>query len=110
MALGRAGLTGGQGETGSGSRPIELTGDSPELVALFLLRQVAQMEQRAMGREAFDRAWLLDTYAECLSVVRGAPRRRGAGAAGQSDVGRKARQSRAREAAEAETGAGVRTR
>ena len=75
MALGRFGQQGGHlatGSGGSGTRVIELVGDSVEIVALALLRQVAQLEQRdSPGGEEFDRKWLLDAYAECLASARG---------------------------------------
>src|SRR5882672_4533814 len=74
MALGRF----GQGSSlssasGSGSRVIELVGDSPEIVALALLRQLAQLEQQELDatQANFDRNWLLNAYAECLTAVRG---------------------------------------
>ena len=52
------------------SRPIDLAGDSPELIAFALLRYLAQLEQQE-GRDTFDRAWMLDAYAECLEAVNG---------------------------------------
>jgi hypothetical protein len=57
----------------AGSRPIDLAGDSPELVAFALLRHLAQLEERAARNDLsrFDRTWLLDAYAECLAAVRG---------------------------------------
>ena len=51
-------------------RPIDLAGDSPELIAFALLRYLAQFEQQG-GRDTFDRAWMLDAYAECLEAVHG---------------------------------------
>jgi hypothetical protein len=50
-------------------RPVELTGDSPELIAFALLRYLAQLEQDS--GQAFDRAWMLDAYSECLEAVAG---------------------------------------
>ena len=50
-------------------RPIDLAGDSPELIAFALLRYLAQIEQDS--GQVFDRAWMLDAYAECLETVRG---------------------------------------
>jgi hypothetical protein len=52
---------------------IELVGDSPEIVALALLRQLAQLEQQELDptQVSFDRNWLLNAYAECLAAVRG---------------------------------------
>jgi hypothetical protein len=67
-------------ESSSASRPVDLQGDSPELVAFALLRYLAQLEQPRASAEGivFDREWLLDAYAECLEAVRG---ERGAAAA-----------------------------
>ncbi len=53
-----------------GARPLDLAGDGPELVAFALLRYLAQLEQRDADM-VFDRAWLLDAYAECLEAVQG---------------------------------------
>jgi len=53
-----------------GSRPVDLAGDSPELIAFALLRYLAQLEQQGDAR-VFDRAWMLDAYAECLEAVQG---------------------------------------
>ncbi len=58
-------------ESGNVSRTIDLTGDSAEIVALALLRQVAQLEGKTTGAIEPDRKWLLDTYAECLAAARG---------------------------------------
>jgi hypothetical protein len=52
------------------ARPLDLAGDSPELIAFALLRYLAQLEQRNDDME-FDRAWMLDAYAECLEAVQG---------------------------------------
>lgn len=52
------------------ARPLDLAGDSPELIAFALLRYLAQLEQRNDDME-FDRAWMLDAYAECLEAVKG---------------------------------------
>jgi hypothetical protein len=75
MALGRFGQqnTGFGANNGSATRVIELVGDSPEIVALALLRQLAQLEQQETNpaRANFDRSWLLNAYAECLVAVRG---------------------------------------
>jgi len=69
MALSTLGRSHQQMESASAGKPIELIGDSPEIVALALLRQVAQVEDKSVLE--IDRAWLLDTYAECLAAVRG---------------------------------------
>jgi hypothetical protein len=74
MALGRFGQGNGlSSASGTGSRVIELVGDSPEIVALALLRQLAQLEQQELDptQVNFDRNWLLNAYAECLMAVRG---------------------------------------
>ncbi len=52
------------------------SGDSPEIVALALLERIAHSEGRhfeAAPHEgsAADRRWILDTYFDCLNVVRG---------------------------------------
>ena len=74
MAAGRAGSIGEQAKVGGGAtRPVNLDGDSPEVVAFALLRYLAQLEQ-ATARQTgvvFDRDWLLDAYAECLDAVKG---------------------------------------
>jgi len=53
------------------SRPVDLGGDSPELIAFALLRYLAQLEQQQDDTINFDRAWMLDAYAECLEAVQG---------------------------------------
>jgi len=60
-------------DTTATSRPVELSGDSPELVAFALLRYLAQLEQQAAGRDMsrFDREWMLNAYAECLEAAQG---------------------------------------
>lgn len=52
-------------------RPVDLVGDSAELVAFALLRNVVQMEQKNSTDLKLDRKWLLNAYAECLRAVRG---------------------------------------
>jgi hypothetical protein len=54
----------------AGARPLDLAGDSPELIAFALLRYLAQLEQQDDG-VVFDRGWMLDAYAECLEAVQG---------------------------------------
>ena len=77
MTTGRGGYqstaTAGRTEVNQGTRPVDLEGDSPELVAFALLRHLAQLEQPRAASEGidFDRDWLLDAYAECLEAVRG---------------------------------------
>ena len=71
------------------ARVVDLTGESPELVAFVLLRYLAQIERAASRTAAtpqnFDRKWLLDAYAECLEAVKG-ERAREAGQATQSSA------------------------
>ena len=53
---------------------IDIEGDSAEAVALALLRLVAKAEgklDKDGDLEGVDRAWILDTYAECLQAVDG---------------------------------------
>lgn len=75
MVSGRTGLAGDQtrNDSATGSRPVNLEGDSPELVAFALLRYLAQLEQGVAHETGivFDREWLLDAYADCLKAVRG---------------------------------------
>lgn len=53
---------------------IEIEGDSEAAVALALLRLVAEAEGH-LGEdgalEGVDKAWVLDTYAECLAAAYG---------------------------------------
>jgi hypothetical protein len=74
MATGRSGQSAEQarGESG-GARPVNLEGDSPEVVAFALLRYLAQLEQPRASETGtvFDREWLLDAYADCLEAVKG---------------------------------------
>jgi hypothetical protein len=58
-----------QATNAASTRPVDLVGDSPELIAFALLRSLAQLEQES--RDSFDRVWLLDAYAECLDAVNG---------------------------------------
>ncbi len=74
MAAGRSGpLTDPQKGEAAGSRPVNLQGDSPEVVAFALLRHLAQLEQASASKTGvvFDRDWLLDAYADCLDAVKG---------------------------------------
>lgn len=59
-----------QAGEGASGRPVNLEGDSPELVAFALLRYLAQLEQGQSGI-SFDREWLLDAYTDCLQAVKG---------------------------------------
>ena len=76
MSAGRGGYgtaAAARNDAGSGTRAVDLQGDSPELVAFALLRYLAQLEQPRAANEGidFNREWLLDAYAECLEAVRG---------------------------------------
>jgi hypothetical protein len=55
--------------------------NSPEYIAFRLLYEIANAERKGLERNGVsdkaDRAWILDTYGECLTAVRGT-RRRGA--------------------------------
>lgn len=53
-----------------GAKAVDLAGDSPELIAFALLRYLAQLEQQN-DDVVFDRAWMLDAYAECLEAAQG---------------------------------------
>lgn len=63
------------GPAGNANRPLDLTGDSPEIVAFGLLRYLAQIEQQEARQSGiprlFDRKWMLDAYAECLEAAKG---------------------------------------
>ncbi len=62
-------------EGSGGNRPLDLTGESPELIAFGLLRYLAQLEQQDSRQNGtvrvFDRKWMLDAYAECLEAAKG---------------------------------------
>ena len=68
-----AGASAGASQFGaqSGARGVELEGDSPELIAFVLLKNIVQLEQSKQNAAVFDKAWLLDTYSECLDAVQG---------------------------------------
>lgn len=54
---------------------VEIEGDSAEAVAFALLRMVMEAEGRDDGEakeKAPTKAWILDTYVECLAAVNGA--------------------------------------
>lgn len=49
-------------------------GHTPQYVALLLMREIAFAEKKELGTgpshaDRADRAWILDTYAECLRTV-----------------------------------------
>jgi hypothetical protein len=50
-----------------------INGDSPKAVALRLLEFIAVAEKKALGmpESTADKAWILNTYGECLRVVQG---------------------------------------
>jgi hypothetical protein len=58
---------------------VHIGENSPEQVAYRLLRDIAFVEKRALnqmdanrtGTTPADRAWILDTYRQCLRTVRG---------------------------------------
>jgi uncharacterized membrane protein YukC len=53
---------------------IEIEGDSRQAVALALLNMIATAEGKLDDDgelEGTDRAWVLDTYAECLAAASG---------------------------------------
>lgn len=68
-----AGASAGASQFGAqgGARGVELEGDSPELIAFVLLKNIVQLEQSKQNAAVFDKAWLLDTYSECLDAVQG---------------------------------------
>jgi hypothetical protein len=50
---------------------VHIGEDSPEYVAYRLLERIAHLEGRPLGHKgSADRKYILDTYAECLDVVR----------------------------------------
>lgn len=58
-----------------------MSDNTPEFIALELLRIVAVVEGKALagiateGETRPDQKWVLDTYAECLEAVQGRRRR-----------------------------------
>jgi hypothetical protein len=54
-----------------------MTLDTPESIALELLRMIALNEGKiigpAGGKSRANRTWILNTYAECLNVVKPTP-------------------------------------
>jgi hypothetical protein len=50
---------------------VDISGDSPELIAFVLLKSIVQVEQSRQQPHVFEKDWLLDTYAECLAAVQG---------------------------------------
>jgi len=58
------------------SEPGSANDGAAEIVAYKLLQHVASVERRSFfhnpgeGSAMADRRWILDTYAECLSVVK----------------------------------------
>jgi hypothetical protein len=58
---------------------VHIVENSPEYVAFKLLQEIAAVEGRAIrgiqGDKRANRKWILDTYAQCIAVVRGQPTR-----------------------------------
>jgi hypothetical protein len=67
-STGTAAVTRGGGGGGGG---VDISGDSPELIAFVLLKSIVQVEQSRQQPHVFEKDWLLDTYAECLDAVHG---------------------------------------
>lgn len=58
----------------SNQTAVHIGENSPEQVAYKLLKDVARVEKKLNSSFAIDRAeraWILDTYAECLQAVTG---------------------------------------
>lgn len=60
-----------RGSGGGGGGGVDISGDSPELIAFVLLKSIVQVEQSRQQQHVFEKDWLLDTYAECLDAVQG---------------------------------------
>jgi hypothetical protein len=69
--LGTSGATSTTAATTARGGGVDITGDSPELIAFVLLKSIVQVEQSRQEPHVFEKAWLLDTYAECLEAVQG---------------------------------------
>jgi hypothetical protein len=56
---------------------VHVAENSPEYVAFKLLQEIAAVEGRAIqgieGNKRANRKWILNTYAQCISAVRGEP-------------------------------------
>jgi hypothetical protein len=55
---------------------VNITGNTPEQVALSLFHIIAQIERKALnpapppqGWTVADREWVLDTYGECIRTI-----------------------------------------
>lgn len=68
---GTATVNRGGGGGGGGGGGVDISGDSPELIAFVLLKSIVQVEQSRQQPHVFEKDWLLDTYAECLEAVHG---------------------------------------
>ena len=57
---------------------VHIGENSPEQVAYVLMTIVANVEDKELYKSetSADRAWILDTYAECLQAVKAERRRR----------------------------------
>jgi len=56
----------------SDQAPLQLTQDSPEYIAFKLMQLIAKSEeiQLTYAQPNCDRQWILNTYKECIQVVR----------------------------------------
>ena len=69
--LGTSGTATATSTTARGGGGVDISGDSPELIAFVLLKSIVQVEQSRQEAHVFEKDWLLDTYAECLAAVQG---------------------------------------
>jgi hypothetical protein len=50
---------------------VHIGENSPERIAYLLLYEIANVEGKSISQGGgVDRKWILDTYAECINVVR----------------------------------------
>jgi hypothetical protein len=71
LGAGSAPSTGTATTSRGGGGGVDISGDSPELIAFVLLKSIVQVEQSRQQPHVFEKEWLLDTYAECLEAVHG---------------------------------------
>jgi hypothetical protein len=69
--LGTSGAASTTATTTARGGGVDISGDSPELIAFVLLKSIVQVEQSRQEPHVFEKDWLLDTYAECLVAVQG---------------------------------------
>lgn len=69
--LGTSGSASTTANTTARGGGVDISGDSPELIAFVLLKSIVQVEQSRQEPHVFEKDWLLDTYAECLAAVQG---------------------------------------